>query len=198
MTKFIKENIKFLGFWFAVGFVAAYILVLGGSMGAQYMLGEMPCPLCVLQRYSMMLAVIGPIYIIVSSLNHTITTTKFAAAYGLSILASVGGMLYAGRQVALHLHDDGFGGAFLGLHFYTWSFITFVIVILFAAVNLVFAEKLTPPNDEITPFVWVAKAVVYVFFAMVIINFISMIFQQGFNFLLPDDPTHYQLFDLFK
>ncbi|WEG74209.1 disulfide bond formation protein B [Vagococcus intermedius] len=198
--KFIKENIKFLGFWLAVAFIGAYILVISGSMGAQFILGELPCPLCVIQRYSMMLAVVGPIYIIVSTLKGEINIQKFAIGYGMSIIAACVGMISSVRQILLHIspEDPGFGGAFLGIHFYTWSLVTFFIVIVFCAANLIFADKLVPPADEITPFVGVAKLVVWVFFVIVIIAFIAMIFQQGFNFLLPDDPTEYQLFDLFK
>lgn len=187
-----------LGFWMAVAMIVAYIVVLGGSLSAQFLLHELPCPLCVIQRYSMLLAVIGPIYIIISTLKHEITVSKFAAGYGLSIIAAMLGIISSVRQVLLHIApgDKGYGGAFLGLHFYTWSLITFLIVIVFAAFNMIFAKQLTPTNDML--FGGVAMGIINFFFFLVVVIFVAIIFELGFNFKLPDDPVRYQLFDLFK
>ncbi|WP_125982633.1 disulfide bond formation protein B [Loigolactobacillus iwatensis] len=186
-----------LGFWLAIGFVGAYILVLLGSMSAQFINHDLPCPLCVLQRESMIMTAVGPAYIITASLKHELTIEKFARGYGMALVFAVFGMVAAARQTLLHIgpHDPGYGPGFLGVHFYTWSLLTFIVVVVFCGFNLIFAKQLAPGKNLILPIF--GNIIVKVMFVLVVVMFIAMIFQEGFNFLLPDDPVKYQLFDLF-
>ncbi|GAE69859.1 hypothetical protein JCM18909_3121 [Cutibacterium acnes JCM 18909] len=66
-----------MGFWGANLFVLAYIGVLAGGFIVQFGLHEFPCPLCMLQRYSMMLASLGPLYIIVRTRRGSVTMADF-------------------------------------------------------------------------------------------------------------------------
>ncbi|MDO1605505.1 disulfide bond formation protein B [Lactobacillus sp. YT155] len=194
------ENKKWgnLGFGLAILFVVGYSLMLIGSVGTQLAIHDLPCPLCVLQRLSMAMTSIGPMYIIIQTLNGKIDTEKFATGYGLSLIFSIFGMVACVRQLLLHIapNDPGFGPAVLGIHFYTWSLVTFIVVIAFCGVNLAFAKYLTPTKDASMQ--KLGDLALKLMFFMVVLMFVLMIFQEGFNFKLPDDPTHYQLFDLFK
>ncbi|WP_125568554.1 disulfide bond formation protein B [Companilactobacillus insicii] len=187
-----------IGFLLAIIFVFGYSFMLIGSISAQLIIHDLPCPLCVMQRMSMAMTAFGPAFIIVETLKGDITVDKYARGYGLSLVYSIFGMVSSVRQLLLHIapKDPGFGPAVLGIHFYTWSLITFIVVVGFCGLNLIFAKDLTPTPD--VKFKGLGNFAIKLMFVMVVIMFILMIFQEGFNFLLPGDPTHYQLFDLFK
>lgn len=187
-----------IGFLLAIIFVLGYSFMLIGSISTQLIIHDLPCPLCVMQRMSMAMTAFGPAFIIVETLKGDINTEKYAQGYGLSLVFSIFGMVSCVRQLLLHIapNDPGFGPAVLGIHFYTWSLITFIVVVAFCGINLVFAKELTPTPD--VNFKGFGNFAIKLIFVMVVIMFILMIFQEGFNFLLPGDPTHYQLFDLFK
>ena len=99
---------------------------------------ELPCPLCLLQRVALAGLAVGPIL--------TIRHGPRPANYGLVIIAALMGAAIAARQILLHIMpgDPGFGSAFLGLHFYTWAFLCFVMAILWAAVMLTFGRQFAP------------------------------------------------------
>ena len=91
---------------------------------AQLALGELPCPLCLLQRIQFAMLAIGPI------LN--LRFGPRPSHYALSLLAAVAGAAFAARQVLLHIlpGDPGYGSALLGYHYYTWAFIGFAAAIV--------------------------------------------------------------------
>src|SRR5690606_20216304 len=97
--------------------------VLGVAFLDQFANGELPCPLCLLQRAGFLLLAIGPV------LN--VARGPRPAHYGVTILAGLVGAGFAVRQVLLHIQpgDAGYGAPFLGLHFYTWAFVVFVVAI---------------------------------------------------------------------
>lgn len=192
-----KKYGSLLGLLSNLAFIGAFLLVLWGSLSAQFLLHELPCPLCVLQRYSMLLACLGPIYIIISRQKGELDYQKFTMAYGMSIINDLLGLLFSGRQILLHIspNDPGYGGAFLGLHFYTWSFITFLIAIIYCAVMLLCSKYFFPDYNKTNKFVdIVSKIILYVFLFTVLVIFIAIIAELGFNFKLPDDPVQYNLF----
>lgn len=190
-----------LGFGLAIIFVLGYCLMLAGSVADQLLTHSLPCPLCTLQRMAMAMTSIGPMWIIIATLKGTINSDTFARGYGLSLVFSMFGIVAAARQVLLHIapHDPGSGPAVFGIHFYTYSLISFLVIILFCGINLVFIKELTPQAETVPHALKVIADIAMKFmFFMVVLMFILMIFEEGFNFLLPGDPVRYQLFDLFK
>ncbi|MDT1959168.1 disulfide bond formation protein B [Carnobacterium divergens] len=192
-----KKYGSLLGLLATTGVVGAFLLVLWGSLSAQFLLHELPCPLCVLQRYSMLLVCLGPIYILICREKGELDLQKYMIGHGISILSSLAGMLFSARQILLHIpaNDPGYGGVFLGLHFYTWSFITFIIVIFYSAVMMIFSDLLLPnytkPNKLVD---FGIKIVLYVFLFTTAVIFLAIVAELGFNFKLPDDPIYYELF----
>ena len=83
-----------------------------------------------MQRVAFTALAVGPIL--------TLRHGPRPAHYGLVIIAALMGAAIAARQILLHIMpgDAGYGSAFLGLHFYTWAFLCFVVAILAAAVML--------------------------------------------------------------
>ncbi|MFI4873920.1 MAG: disulfide bond formation protein B [Blastopirellula sp. JB062] len=185
---------KSLGFWIAHFNVLVVSLVLIGAFVVQFAEQEMPCPLCMLQRMAMMLCALGSAYIILQAGNGALTPTTFSAAYGMSILAAVCGATISTRQILLHIvpPDPGFGDPVLGLHLYTWALVVFLVVLIVSGLNLMFARDLV--SDRPVNLQWASKAVLGIFGAVILANLISVFCQQGFHWVLPDDPTRYELF----
>ena len=93
----------------------AVIGVLSYAFVDQLYFGELPCPLCLMQRVGFV--------IIGFALVLNIRCGAHSAHYGWAILGGLVGMTVSLRQVFLHIlpGDKGFGATFLELHFYTWA-----------------------------------------------------------------------------
>jgi disulfide bond formation protein DsbB len=182
-----------IGFWLAHLFVLAYCVVLIAAFGVQFIKGEYPCPLCMLQRMAMVLATLGPAYVIAKTRNGDVSLRDYATGYGLSIVAAVAGGLMSTRQVLLHVvpPDPGYGEPVLGLHMYTWALITFVVVIVFCGISMIFADELVPRGVE---FGIASKLVLGLFLGIVAAELVTTFLLEGFNWFLPDNPSRYEIF----
>jgi disulfide bond formation protein DsbB len=183
-----------LGYWVAHVNVLAVCGVLLGAFGVQFGWGELPCPLCVLQRMAMLLCALGPAFIIVKARRGDVDVGDFATGYGMSVLAGLAGAAVAGRQVLLHVlpSDPGYGKPVLGLHLYTWSFIVFAAVLLDSGANLLFARGLTPRGVKPG---WPSALVLWLLGALILANAAAVFVEEGLHWTLPDDPGHYRLLD---
>ena len=183
-----------LGYWIAYFNVLAICAVLLGAFGVQFGQGELPCPLCVLQRMAMLLCALGPAYVIQRGRAGEMDVRAFATGYGFSVVAAVAGVGIAGRQVLLHIvpPDPGFGEPVFGLHLYTWSLIVFATVLVVSGLNLIFAHDLVPPN---VPPGWTATLVIGLLATVVVGNALAVFFEEGFHWTLPDNPDRYRLLD---
>ena len=107
--------------------------VLLGAFGVQFLAGEFPCPLCILQRMAMILAVLGPVWMIaIGHRRKTIEPAVFTTAFGMTVLGALLGAAISIRQILLHIApgDAGYGSPVLGLHLYTWALLVFVALLL--------------------------------------------------------------------
>ena len=82
------------------------------------------------------------------------------------------------------------------MHLYTWADITFAIVIVYVAVALILTTKavlVAPTKGSVG---WkISTGVVWLFLLVVAANVVAIIFLEGFAWVLPDDPTSYNLID---
>ncbi|KIZ41476.1 MULTISPECIES: disulfide bond formation protein B [Rhodopseudomonas] len=160
-------------------------LLLGAAFAAQLALHELPCPLCLLQRVMFALLAIGPI------LN--IRFGPRPSHYALSLLAAVVGAVVSTRQVLLHIMpgDPGYGTAMLGLHYYTWALLGFIVAIVLLAAMLLadrqFAEQPVPQPPGIF-----AAAGVWLVIALTFANVGSTLLECGFG-ACADNPVIYEL-----
>lgn len=184
-----------IGYWFPHIVAIAYTGVIGAAFSIQVFQADMPCPLCMLQRMAMVLVVIAALWMIGNARKGQLTLNMYVRSYGLMILAAVLGAAIAGRQIQLHIlpGDPGYGDPILGLHMYTWSYITFVVVIVFSGIMLVFGRTFQPavPNGDLAK--WVSRIIVWIFLILVAANVVSVFVEEGFNWVLPDDPVRYEL-----
>jgi disulfide bond formation protein DsbB len=150
----------------------------------QFVGGELPCPLCLLQRVAFAALAVGPVL--------TLRQGPRPQHMGLVILAALAGALVSGRQVLLHIQpgDPGYGSTLLGLHFYTWAFVAFAIALLAAGTMLVFGPQSRdgpPPKRGLFE-----NVSIFLLFGLVALNAASVIVQCGFAGC-PANPVRYEL-----
>jgi disulfide bond formation protein DsbB len=146
---------------------------------------ELPCPLCLLQRVAITALAVGPIL--------TIRHGPKPANYGLVIIAALLGAAIAARQILLHIMpgDTGFGSAFLGMHFYTWAFLCFVVAMLAAGVMLTFDKQFAPEAKAPRRGMFEDLAVRLII-GVTALNAASALLECGFSGC-PANPVSYEL-----
>jgi disulfide bond formation protein DsbB len=87
----------------AGGQLVAVCGVLAGSLTYQFVLGELPCPLCVVQRMAFLLACVGPTGILLGAAEGRSDRALQGRAFGMTILASLVGAAASIRQISLHI-----------------------------------------------------------------------------------------------
>lgn len=192
----LNRNWSRLAFFAILAVVVAYCGVLLAAMGVQIFGNEKPCPLCMLQRYAMILATIPAMWIVADALRGTLTRSRYAAGLGMSIVAAVAGSFESTRQILLHIAsktDPGYGSAVLGLHLYTWALITFITVILFCGLALMACGSVVPEAPAQGALRRISRGVEYGFLGVIALNVVLIILLEGFSWVLPDDPSHYKL-----
>ena len=145
----------------------------------QFYVGELPCPLCIMQRIGFML--IG--FALVLNLRFGVHFSH----YGWGILAGLVGMTISLRQVLLHIlpGDKGFGATFLGMHFYTWAFVTFLALLVAQAILLLL------PNRDVRSRSGITNFAIVLFVLLVFSNLLSTLLECGGG-ACPDDPIRYE------
>ena len=153
-------------------------LVLLVAFYYQLVLGEFPCPLCLLQRVGFIIAGVGVM------LN--LTQGDRPAHFGLMLLAAVVAGSASLRQISLHVLPDtgAYGSALLGFHFYTWAFIGYGAVIVYAGAMLVVGRF----GDAPPPLSGIARISCWLFTVLVAANALSALAECGLG-PCPDDPT---------
>jgi len=177
----------------AAGQLVAIAATLVGSLGYQFILGELPCPLCVAQRLAFLLACVGPVGILRSNAAGQRSGADQARGFAMTIFASLVGAAASIRQILLHIipPDAGYGPPVMGIHLYSWALVVFACLIASSAVGLLgLCENPAPlPRPAINGLtlsvVGIAVIIALATFAM-----------EGFAFLLPADPARYELFHL--
>jgi len=185
-------------YWGLHAWVLAYTVVMLSAFFIQFVKGEFPCPLCMLQRYGMILATLGALFIIMQARRGELTTARYAQGLGLGLIGVLAGASVSVRQIELHIlpGDPGYGEPFLRLHLYTWAFVTFTIVMIYVGVMLFLMPRgipQAPPDGSAAR--KVSTAIIWLFIGVVAANVIAIIFLEGFAPVLPDDPDGYTLID---
>ena len=210
MTETIEKTVakNDTGIWSVISFWGLHAWILGYSgvvlsaFFIQFVLHEFPCPLCMLQRYGMFLSSLGALFVIMQARRGELTTARYAQGLGLGLVGALAGATVSVRQIELHIEpgDPGYGAPVLGLHLYSWAFLTFVIVLIYCGAMLILMPQGIPAAPAATsPLRRASTAVIWLFIAVVAANVVAIIFLEGFAFVLPDDPSSYTLIDqLFK
>jgi disulfide bond formation protein DsbB len=160
--------------------------VLVAAFFDQIVYGDLPCPLCILQRVGFAGVALG------LALN-----LRFGARpshYGIAILSALIGGAISARQMLLHIApgDSGYGDAFLGLHFYTWALVLYFVIVAGCAALLLCDRQFEGSSAQPPCLPVLGMAVLALATLLVLGNGISTVLECGGG-LCPDNPTEYQL-----
>ncbi|MGI9372830.1 MAG: disulfide bond formation protein B [Hyphomicrobiales bacterium] len=171
----------------------AVSLVLAVGFYFQFVRDELPCPLCLLQRVGLAMVGVGLVLNIVCGPR--------PSHYAVMIISALFGMSVAVRQVLLHIvpGTGTYGSPVFGLHYYTWSVLLFLGVLIGTAFMLLFDRQYenASGNNENKPRVsygnnGLERAAVI--FLMIIIgaNVVSTFLECG-PLVCADNPVEYKL-----
>ena len=170
----------------AVGLLAIST-VLALALIDQIWFGELPCPLCILQRAGFFAAGFG------IALN--LIYGPKPSHYGIAIIGAVSGGAISMRQILLHIvpGTGSYGTPVFELHLYTWAFIAFVCTVIGCAVLMLDDRQFSrvePMSARLKP---LPLSALLLFLALAIANVASTIALCGAGFC-PENPSDYMLF----
>lgn len=158
--------------------------VMCGSLSVQFFIGELPCPLCILQRYAMVGLAMGPLLNLRFGIRpRHLSVTLMFALFGIAVST---------RQVLLHIIPDtgSYGTPIFGMHLYTWSSLIFFIALVMTTFLLLIEDAWSsldapPYNDRI----------VHVGFGFMILITLPLVFATFLEcgWRCPDNPVNYML-----
>lgn len=159
--------------------------VLAAAFFEQFARGELPCPLCILQRAGFCGVALG--------LALNLRCGPRPSHYGVAILSALVGGVISTRQVLLHIApgDAGYGDPLLGLHLYTWALLLFFLIAVGCSILLLFDRQFETPEAK-TPLPALGVAAFALAALLVLGNGVSTVLECGGG-LCPDNPTEYQL-----
>jgi disulfide bond formation protein DsbB len=175
-TKLTAPFLNYLYLLLMMGVIAG---ILSAAMTMQYAYGELPCPLCLLQRVAMFGVCFG--IILSFRLGYS---DRFA---GISLLFALFLLIVSVRQTLLDIYPrpghEYIGSAVLGLHMPVWSIIIAVMILGAYAVKLVFLDGGDDLRDvHVDAYPALSKtataASLYVIL-LALINFGSVVLQCG-------------------
>ena len=154
----------------------------------QFAQGELPCPLCLLQRVAFAMVAFGFL------LN--VTHGGQPAHYGIILLSALFGASVSGRQILLHIvpGSGAYGSAILDLHFYTWAFLLFVATILATATLLLLQVTEVGPAQSTPPSPFLSLVMI----AAIVVtaaNAVTTFIECG-PIECPDNPVSYWLLNV--
>ena len=175
-------SLQRIGFTLNTLALALITAVLGGAFVEQLVFGELPCPLCLLQRAGLIAVGLG----FLLNLRFGIQPIH----YGVTLLGALVGAATSVRQILLHIApgDPGYSKAVFGFHLYTWSFLSFVGVMLGVAILLCLTDK-HQNGRPILPG-RIAGLIMLAFLIIVIGNLASTLLECGLT-QCADDPVRY-------
>lgn len=166
--------------------LAAVSMVLVAAFADQILFGDLPCPLCILQRAGFLGVAVG------LALN-----VKFGprpSHYGVMLISALAGAAVSLRQTLLHIvpGEGAYGDAFFGLHFYAWAFALFMACVAGTAILLLFDRQFAEGARSPARAGALGGAMVALALLLAFANGASTVLECGAG-LCPDNPTSYQL-----
>ena len=162
---------------YTLGMMAVIAAVLTAAMVMQYTYGELPCPLCLLQRVAML----GVCFGLMQNFRNGFSDRNL----GYSLLFSVFLLVVSIRQTLLDIYPRPghayVGSAVLGLHMPVWSILIAMALITAFAIKLcvIGTEDGTKPPDHKSQFGRIAMLLSLYVIAVAVVNFGSVLVQCG-------------------
>lgn len=166
---------------YLLGMMATIAAILTAAMILQYVSGELPCPLCLLQR----LAMLGVCFGIMLQFRHGYSYRNT----GLSMIFSLFLLIISVRQTLLDIYPRPghayIGSAVFGLHLPVWSILIAVALLVTFAFQLIIwggSPQLHQKSLTQSPLLRALAAVLSLYVIVIgVINFVSVGVQCGLN-----------------
>ena len=155
--------------------------VLGVAFYYQFALGELPCPLCALQRVG---------YVVVGvALVLNLRAGYSPAHYGLALMSIVAAGSASLRQISLHVipNTGHYGSALFGFHFYTLAFVGYGALVVYIGWMLMMARDFDERGVRTGA---AAQLACWIFMMLAAANAAAFLAECGVG-PCPDDPTGY-------
>ncbi|WHI48370.1 disulfide bond formation protein B [Microbulbifer sp. JMSA004] len=162
--------------------------VLGIAAYFQLVDGEMPCPLCLLQRIGLTGVLFG--------LTLNLLYGSRPMHYSLATLSALFGAATALRQVSLHVipGTPGYGNPLMGYHYYTWALFIFYMIIIGIAIISAFGKQYeNPVFSGFRSQGALSKIAIVAALSITAINTLITFAECGPT-VCPDNPDRYWLF----
>ncbi|POX40403.1 hypothetical protein C3486_13735 [Streptomyces sp. Ru73] len=190
-------------YWFACLFVTGWTGVLCAGLALQFVRGEQPCPLCVVQRMFIVLALLGAAHIVRQGLRGAVPRRDYLMGWGLALLGCTAGSVAAGRQALLYLlHGErpgasagaAYGSTVHGLPADAWTWLFFQASVLAIGAVLV-TSHLTTGRRIPTQGAHRTAGLGALFLAGAVIALSTgvLLLQAGLHAVLPGPSAHYPL-----
>ncbi len=185
MTRELSRNLNALG-------MLAVCLVLALAYVYQFILYELPCPLCLLQRVGFVAVGVG--------LGLNLLYGPSPRHYAFMLIAALFGGGVSVRQILLHIvpGTGHYGSPVLGLHYYTWAAICFFLIILGSAIMLLFdsqfKDEAPKPSEQKFGGSKLAQTAFFLMMGFAALNAVSTLIECGPG-ICADPPTSYKLID---
>lgn len=149
----------------------------------QFALGELPCPLCALQRVGFIVAGVALV------LN--LCAGRSPVHYGIVLLTALAAASASLRQIGLHVvpGTGSYGSALFGMHFYTWAFVGYGVLIAYVGIQLLLGATSERGADSASPGT-PARAACGLFLAVAAANVVAFLLECGLG-PCPDTPVGY-------
>ncbi len=153
--------------------------ILSGAMVMQYAYGELPCPLCLLQRVALFGVAFGAILNLRNGFSDRFT--------GISLLFATLLLIVSVRQTLLDIcprpGHEYIGSAVFGLHMPVWSVLIALALIAAHVVTLLLpggrSTHLAAPSASFPQMSAVARSIAIYVALLCVINFVSVFVQCG-------------------
>ena len=166
-------------------YLLAVLVVIAGiltaAMTLQYAYGELPCPLCLLQRIALFGVCIGIILNFRKGFSYQNT--------GFSLLFAIFLLVISVRQSLLDIYPrpghEYIGSAVFGIHMPVWSIIIAMVMLIAYAIKLAVVggdEHLGDTDVRAFPLIDRLSSIVSVYvIALCLVNLVSVVIQCGFG-----------------
>lgn len=153
-------------------------IMLAGAFFFQLALGELPCALCYLIRICLLLYSVG----LLLNLNFGANPWNYCLSAASALIGSLISLLF--MFISAYPGALPTGSAIFGLHMYTWTFITFTVLIFYCVGSLATCALASPkwPEQDIKQSKSkLQKFAAALVLAMAAANLASVALQHGMN-----------------
>ncbi|EKD71555.1 MAG: hypothetical protein ACD_46C00161G0003 [uncultured bacterium] len=172
--------------WATIFELTAILIILLMTFILQFVLHELPCPLCLLQRVGFLSMGFG-----------FLLNLRFGfkpSHYSIVLISGLFTCFVALRQIALHVvpGTGAYGSAIFGIHLYTWSFIAAIIIVIMTILLMSVDRQYVEPAKKSKSWKKKINLLFAAFILLITANIVSVIFECGLK-ACPDNPVRYEL-----